>query len=270
MSSSFFDTLAYETLLKALSYFAFSTISFVLFYYALRDIFSHRKIQRFFPKFSDYRRDIFFSITSILIFGTTVALVFHTFDEYTLFYRGDWDQFGVAYYIFTIFWMLILHDFYFYWTHRLMHVKFIYNIAHKVHHRSSNPSPWSAYAFHPLEAIIQVGIFPLIAFTLPVHKSAVLIFFVFQMIYNIYGHLGYELYPRGFHKTKIGRYINTSVSHNLHHSRFTGNFGLYFLIWDRLMGTIRDDYDPTFEAVTGSSGTQRSAPSLARTEYPES
>ena len=56
--------------------------------------------------------------------------------------------------------------------------------------------------------------------------------------------------PKGFHKTWIGRWVITSVSHNLHHKRFTGNFGLYFLFWDRAMGTMREDYDRMYEEAT--------------------
>jgi sterol desaturase/sphingolipid hydroxylase (fatty acid hydroxylase superfamily) len=101
-----------------------------------------------------------------------------------------------------------------------------------------------------LEAIIEAGIIPLIAFTLPVHVSAFVFFLLLQFVYNVYGHLGYELYPQNFHKTKIGRWVNTGTAHNLHHKQFTGNYGLYFLIWDRWMGTLRTNYDATFEEVT--------------------
>jgi sterol desaturase/sphingolipid hydroxylase (fatty acid hydroxylase superfamily) len=74
-----------------------------------------------------------------------------------------------------------------------------------------------------------------------------------MIVYNVYGHLGYELYPKGFHKTRIGRWINTSVNHNQHHQYFTGNYGLYFLFWDRILGTIRSDYDGRFEEATQRS-----------------
>jgi sterol desaturase/sphingolipid hydroxylase (fatty acid hydroxylase superfamily) len=71
-----------------------------------------------------------------------------------------------------------------------------------------------------------------------------------MIVYNVYGHLGYELYPKGFNKHWLGRWINTSVNHNQHHQYFTGNYGLYFTFWDRIMGTIRKDYDQRFEEVT--------------------
>ena len=80
-----------------------------------------------------------------------------------------------------------------------------------------------------------------------------MIFFLMMIVYNVYGHLGYELYPKGFHKTRIGRWINTSVNHNQHHQYFTGNYGLYFLFWDRMLGTIRSDYDGRFDEATQRS-----------------
>jgi len=150
-------------------------------------------------------------------------------------------------------WMLILHDTYFYWMHRFMHLKPVYRHVHLVHHRSTNPSPWTAYAFHPLEAVLEASIILVIAFTLPVHILAVILFFIFQIAYNVYGHLGFEIYPKGFHKTWFGRWVNTSVSHNQHHSRFSGNYGLYFLFWDRVMGTLRTDYDAVYEQATGEA-----------------
>ncbi len=76
------------------------------------------------------------------------------------------------------------------------------------------------------------------------------VFFLVMMLYNVYGHLGWELYPAGFSKHFVGKWINTSVNHNQHHQFFKGNYGLYFLFWDRMMGTLRADYDIQFEKVT--------------------
>ena len=83
----------------------------------------------------------------------------------------------------------------------------------------------------------------------PIHPFALALFLLIMMIYNVYGHLGYELYQKGFSQSKLGKWINTSVNHNQHHQYFTGNFGLYFLWWDRWMGTLRSDYDQEFAEV---------------------
>jgi lathosterol oxidase len=145
--------------------------------------------------------------------------------------------------------MLLIHDTYFYWTHRAMHSPALYKWFHKVHHLSTNPSPWAAYAFHPIEAVVEAGIVVVLTFVIPVHPLSISLFLLIMMIYYVYGHLGYELYSKRFSGSRFGRWINTSVNHNQHHQFFAGNYGLYFLWWDRWMGTVREDYDKQFEEV---------------------
>jgi sterol desaturase/sphingolipid hydroxylase (fatty acid hydroxylase superfamily) len=106
-----------------------------------------------------------------------------------------------------------------------------------------------AYAFHPLEGVVEAAVIYPIVFLIPYHGTAILVFLMFMMIYNAYGHLGFELYPRGFNKYPIGKWLNTSVNHNQYHKHFNGNYGLYFLFWDRVLGTIREDYDTEFLEV---------------------
>ncbi|MEY4646336.1 MAG: Delta(7)-sterol 5(6)-desaturase, partial [Bacteroidota bacterium] len=96
---------------------------------------------------------------------------------------------------------------------------------------------------------LENGIILIFYFSIPMHVTHVPIFFLFSIIYNIYGHLGWELYPKGFSRTAIGRWVNTSVAHNQHHKYFKGNYGLYLLFWDRVMGTLREDYDQAFDSV---------------------
>ena len=75
---------------------------------------------------------------------------------YTKIYE-DIQERGWLYYFTAFPIMLIMHDTYFYWTHRIMHHKLLFNSFHLVHHKSTNPSPWAAYAFHPLEAVVENG-----------------------------------------------------------------------------------------------------------------
>jgi sterol desaturase/sphingolipid hydroxylase (fatty acid hydroxylase superfamily) len=230
-------------------YFFFAGLAFLLFYILLKKSFWYKKIQQKAPAITDYRRDILYSISSIVITSTAIFLTFFIGKNSNKVYYNTGD-FGMAYWFFSLIWMLILHDTYFYWTHRAIHHPLLFKKIHLIHHKSTNPSPWTAFAFHPFEAIIDAGIFPLIAFLLPVHRYAILLFLVFHILYNIYGHLGFELYPKGFHKNWFGKWLNTSTAHNLHHHKFNGNYGLYFVIWDRLMGTIREDYDASYDKAT--------------------
>jgi sterol desaturase/sphingolipid hydroxylase (fatty acid hydroxylase superfamily) len=231
-------------------YFVIAGVVFFVFYILLRKVMANRRNQNSFPGWKHYRRDIAFSLITIVIFATVAALTFIVFSDYSNLYR-PWDKYGQVYYYLTFPGMLLIHDAYFYVTHRLMHHPKLFRYVHRVHHLSTNPSPWTAYAFHPLEAVIEAGIIPVIAFTLPVYPPALGMFLLFQFFFNVYGHLGFELFPAKFHKTWIGRWVSTGTAHNQHHQHFHGNYGLYTLIWDRLFGTLRKDYDQKYEQVTG-------------------
>ena len=51
------------------------------------------------------------------------------------------------------------------------------------------------------------------------------------------------------HKWKRGHQKKQSQHwHNQHHQFFDGNYGLYFTFWDRMMGTLRADYDGQYES----------------------
>ena len=238
-------------LLQILSrYFIIAGVFFLLFYVINKSKWSYKKIQQIFPRAKDYRREILNSLFSIGLFALIPALFFKNMElkPYTQLYDEIAEK-GWVYYFLAFPIMAFLHDTYFYWIHRLMHHPVLFKWFHLVHHKSTNPSPWAAYAFHPLEAILENGIIILFYFTLPMHVTHVPIFFLFSIIYNIYGHMGWELYPKGFNTTLIGRWVNTAVAHNQHHKFFTGNYGLYLLFWDRMMGTLRADYDAAFDKV---------------------
>ncbi len=231
-------------------YFVVAGICFFVFYILLKRVLANKKIQQRFPKIGDYLREIGYSALTIVIFAAVPMIFIHneTVSKYTTLYAGI-NDYGQLYFwaVFPI--MLFMHDTYFYWMHRIMHHKKLFKLFHLVHHQSTNPSPWAAYSFHPLEAVVEAGILVVFLFTIPIHRLHFFIFFMFMILYNVYGHLGWELYPKNFNKTKIGRWINTSVCHNQHHQFFKGNYGLYFLFWDRWMGTLREDYDTQYEKV---------------------
>lgn len=232
----------------AQKYYLLAGIAFLIFYLIRKNKIRHRKIQKKFPGTRDYIREIGFSTLSLFIFASVPIIILNSdiTRPYTHYYQSI-NEFGIVYYIAAFPLMMVLHDTYFYWMHRLMHMPALFRTFHLLHHRSTNPSPWAAYAFHPLEAIIEAFITAVLLFVMPIHPSHLIIFFAFSLAYNVYGHLGFELYPKNFNKHWLGKWVNTSVSHNQHHQFFKGNYGLYFTFWDRWMGTLRPDYDQHFE-----------------------
>lgn len=227
----------------SLRYLLLAAISFLVFYVLFRRAFRSRRIQARFPGLKDYGRDFVFSAISVFLFATMAYVFIRVLQPYNHMIYGALSQRSMGYHALSFVWLFFLHDAYFYWIHRLMHLPALFKHIHLVHHYSTNPSPWTAYAFHPLEALLEAGIIPLAAFTLPVHVGIFSGFMLFQIIYNIYGHLGYELWPRSLARHPLGRWINTGVAHNQHHKYFKGNYGLYTLVWDRMLGTLRKDYD---------------------------
>jgi len=230
-------------------YFLMAGIVFVLFYIIFKKMMLLRRIQSKFPKTKDYGRDIFYSAISVGIFAAVSVSTFTFLKPYTNIY-DDINKYGMPYYYFTFIWMFFLHDAYFYWSHRLMHHPKIFKYVHLIHHKSTNPSPWTAYAFHPFEAVIEASIITVIAFSIPTHRSAIFIYTLFQIAYNVYGHLGFEIFPKKFNTHWFGKWLNTSVAHNMHHRYFVKNYGLWTTIWDRMMGTMNERYDEVYQQTT--------------------
>ena len=234
------------------TYFLISGTFFLVVYLLLGKIMRRRKIQANFPKSKDYRREITYSMIASLILVMVPTLLLSTpflqsYNAYHLVgtHCQSWIWLPVFYLV-----MLLLHDTYFYWTHRIMHHRLLFRWFHRVHHRSITPSPWTAYSFSPLEAIVQASIVPILVLIIPLPSWHIDIFFVFSLIFNAYGHLGYELFPQKYHQHWLGRWMNTAVHHDLHHQHGRNSYGLYLTLWDRMMGTMAKGYDQRYEAVT--------------------
>jgi sterol desaturase/sphingolipid hydroxylase (fatty acid hydroxylase superfamily) len=228
-------------------YFLMAGLPFFIFYIWKKRQKQGSKIQPKFQKNADYQREILYSILTFGVFGLVGVLIYHPLvSPYTLLYR-DWSKYGTTYGVLSFFLLILLHDTYFYWTHRAMHHPKLFKTFHLLHHKSTNPSPWAAFAFQPTEAFVEAGILILAPFVMPLHGYVIVAFLFFMTIYNVYGHLGWELYPPHFNRHFLLRWLNTSINHNQHHQYFKGNYGLYFRWWDEWMGTTRTDYDATFE-----------------------
>lgn len=244
-------------LLIFLRYAVPASLVFFLVYHWRRKDWFFWKIQQKFPKGSQIRSEIGHSLMTSFIFAAMAIGI------YALRKLGfgamyfDIAERGVAYYLGSIVFMIFAHDAYFYWTHRLMHHPRLFRLFHLVHHRSVNPTPYTSFSFHPLEAIVEFGIVPIIALFIPMHPSALLIFTLWSIAFNILGHTGYEMSPAGFTRHWLFKWINTPTHHNMHHEKSRCNYSLYFNIWDRLMGTNHPDYDAAFERIKARTTAQR-------------
>lgn len=225
-------------------------ILWLFFYVFFRRRMRHRRISRLEPTAGQVRRELLHSLRSIGVFSLVAAAVAYAIlSGYSRLYF-EIDAYGWGWFWLSMVAMIFLHDAYFYWTHRMMHHPLLYRRYHHTHHMSVSPTPWAAYAFSPIEALVQAGIGPLIVFTIPVHPAAFGLFMVWQISFNVFGHCGYEIYPQWFMRTPFAYFINSVTHHAQHHEKFRSNFSLYFNIWDRLMGTNHAEYEQRFESAT--------------------
>lgn len=201
------------------------------------------------------RREIAYSVMTCAIFTAMFLLVLALDGAgLTRIYR-DIGDYGWAWFFLSIPIMLLVHDLYFYIAHRLIHVKPIFERVHRVHHLSLSPTPFAAFAFHPLEAIVEAGIFVVLVLLLPVHFGAFVIFFSISLLINVIGHLGYEIYPRWLVASLLGRWLNTATYHAMHHRTFQCNYGLYTVIWDRMFGTLSERSQDLLARLTARHAT---------------
>lgn len=196
------------------------------------------------------RMELLNSFRTIIVFVALDILIFDLAENGVFRFYSDPDQFGAIYYWASIALGILFHDAYFYWTHRAMHHAKFYKRFHLTHHRSHNPTPFTAYSFAVGEAVVEYGYVPLMLLVLPLHPSALAIILMIMIFKNALGHCGYEIFPRGATRHWFWKHMTTVTHHDMHHEKAGGNFSLYFTWWDRIMGTEHANYHERFDAIT--------------------
>ncbi|MDN3667759.1 sterol desaturase family protein [Echinicola jeungdonensis] len=230
-------------------YFVVAGVSFLIFYKFYFYKYFKAKIQKRLANGKDFKREIFHSLVSNIIFVLAAIIIIRgPWVEYTKIYR-DITAYPLWWMPISLILSLFIHDTYFYWLHRIYHLPLFFKTIHWVHHKSISPTPWASYSFHFWEAFTLVFFIPILVLSVPIHPLMFLTFNFCTFTINVYGHLGFEIMPKWFRNSWLFEVINSSVYHNLHHSNFKGNYGLYFRIWDRLMGTEHSDYVKIYDSI---------------------
>lgn len=243
---------SFQLFMNFVRYYPIAGVAFFIFYIWKKDYFARFRIQDKYPKSEKIWNEIRQSAVTLVMFagiGTTVFVLIRLGVLKTQMYRDASLYGGVPYMIFSFILLTIWHETYFYWIHRLMHHKKIYKYVHQVHHQSVNPSPIAAYHFHYIEAFFEAIYAVMFTLTVPIYYPVFIFHTFYAMILNIWWHLGYEFFPKGFASHWIFKWISTSTHHNLHHQKFHGNYGLYFNFWDRIMGTNFPNYETYFDQI---------------------
>mmetsp|Transcript_31192 Transcript_31192/g.71645 ORF Transcript_31192/g.71645 Transcript_31192/m.71645 type:complete len:277 (-) Transcript_31192:70-900(-) len=144
------------------------------------------------------------------------------------------SDFGLPYFVFSIFAFFMFTDCLVYWFHRWLHLPVLYKHIQKPHHKWKVASPFASHAFHPLDGFIQGFPYHIAVFIFPVHKVLWMCMFVAINMWTISIHDGHFAVPNW----KWARWlVNGAAHHTDHHLFFNYNYGQYFTIWDRIGGS---------------------------------
>jgi sterol desaturase/sphingolipid hydroxylase (fatty acid hydroxylase superfamily) len=197
-----------------------------------------RKIRADSPSGAQMRREVWSSLRTVAIFAFSGAFFIATGMELgAISIDAQVSERGWGYFAFNLSALIVLHDAWFYWTHRLIHDPRLFRRFHRTHHKSHNPSPWAAYSFDVGEAFINALYLPIALSFLPSSGVAVFSFLIHMILRNAIGHCGYELFPSWRNGRPVFDWLTTVTHHDLHHTQAGWNYGLYFTWWDRLLGT---------------------------------
>lgn len=223
----------------------------------LSDVLENRRIRKPMPKILRNKqivREVRNSTLTVIVFVFCFSVtnqIMETFYGGSMFkIYSDVSEYGWPYLLFSIVLWSIVLDTYFYWTHRFMHMKRFYRFFHLTHHRSHNPTPFTAYSFAPPEAALVYAFAPIFFILVPMHHNAFIAAILIQIIRNAMAHCGYELFPRGCAEHPILGIFATVTHHDLHHEKSGGNYAFYFTFWDRVMGTEHPEYIERFNRAT--------------------
>jgi len=136
---------------------------------------------------------------------------------------------------------LLVFDFVIYAQHRLMHsVSFLWRV-HSVHHSDPDFEVSTALRFHPLEFLIQQGMFLGVVALLGPPPAAVLVAQLLAVAEGLFVHANTAL-PKPIEKV-LRLLIFTPDLHRIHHSQEiadqNSNFGQLVPWWDRILGTYK-------------------------------
>jgi sterol desaturase/sphingolipid hydroxylase (fatty acid hydroxylase superfamily) len=126
--------------------------------------------------------------------------------------------------------MTVIH----YWSHR---IGFLWRL-HAIHHGVHRLYGFNGFVRHPLHQALDivVGTLPLVLIGMPVPVAVMLGFAIALQLIAQHSNVDYTLGP-------AQKFLAIGPVHRLHHVNWAGegdvNFGLFFTLWDRLLGTLR-------------------------------
>ncbi|MBL1176961.1 sterol desaturase family protein [Pantanalinema sp. GBBB05] len=217
------------------------------FYSPFSQFLGHRQLLNRVPSWRSIQHDIKLSILSSGVFALAAALILSAYSLGITRLYSQAQQHGLWYLGVSYVLILVFQDAYFYFTHRLFHHPTLFPWWHRGHHRSRYPTPWTSFAFDPLEAIVHSLFLVGIVFIIPLHFVTLIAVMTTMTIWAVLNHLGLDRLPTSFPHHWLGRWFIGPAHHSIHHLKYTVHYGLYFTFWDKFLGTQDPHYAQKFD-----------------------
>lgn len=210
--------------------FYFVTSGTSYFYY-----FKLRKA-RYFPNETpdpkQMRRERLFAMYSLLGNAVITAPIHHLIVTGRSRIYLDVAEHGWGWLVVSVLLFLVITETLVYWAHRALHHPWLYKRVHLYHHQFRVTTPWTSVAFHPLDSFAQAAPHHLCVFLFPVHVGVYAAFVLGVTLWSVLIHERVTFVRNGL--------VNYTMHHTYHHKYNKQNYGQFFTIWDRLMGTHQD------------------------------
>ena len=204
------------------------TIFATIFFLIIERLKPGRKL----PKIKNwYYQAILINLVQLLITLATARLWIEIFGEISLFKIRNWQS-QILQGLFAWF----IGTFFFYWWHRVRHLKGFWLIFHQIHHSPSRIEAITSFYKHPIEILSDAILSALILYPL-LGCSMMGAFW-----YNCFAGIGEYLYHSNIKTPKWFRYfIQTPELHSIHHQFGVHKYNFGDIpIWDRIFGTYKD------------------------------
>lgn len=138
--------------------------------------------------------------------------------------------------------LFVVYDFFYTLFHRFLHVRSVYGLVHKHHHRQHAPHRGNLDAInvHPFELVVGeylhlLAVFLVARFAGPLHVASVLAFVLVGGVLASLNHTRFDVRFPLFEAVYQVRY------HDVHHgASVNSNYGQYTMLWDRVFGSYKD------------------------------
>jgi sterol desaturase/sphingolipid hydroxylase (fatty acid hydroxylase superfamily) len=185
------------------------------------------------------------ALANVLLNTVTTLVGLWLWRNGVIHFRADVGLFALA----DVLILLLVMDLLMYWLHRMAHTRVLYSLLHKFHHQYERPRPLTLFALSPVENLAFGGLWLAVISIYDASWLGMSIYLMLNVFFGAVGHLGVEPFPQGWVSQPMLRNFAGGSFHAQHHQDMKHNFGFYTLFWDRLLGTLRPDYERNYGHV---------------------